>query len=137
MSYPHLFTTPGLGRIAAEIDAERVRQDAHFGEQNHPDIDPRDIGVVTQHYYASRADIWKDVNKERATPAVTPGRCTQHPDTPHTHTAWDGVLLEEVYEALAEGNPEKLRAELVQVAAVACAWIAAIDRRTTEVRRNQ
>ena len=43
--------------------------------------------------------------------------------------AWDGILLEEVYEAFAEEDPIKLRSELVQVAAVAVQWIAAIDRR--------
>lgn len=39
------------------------------------------------------------------------------------------ILLEEVFEALAESEPAKLRAELVQVAAVAVQWIEAIDRR--------
>lgn len=34
-------------------------------------------------------------------------------------------------EALAESDPARLRAELVQVAAVAVCWIEAIDRRAT------
>ncbi|MVO84152.1 hypothetical protein GPA10_05045 [Streptomyces sp. p1417] len=130
--YPALFTTPGVRQFAEEIDAERQRQLTKFGEQHHPDIEPRDIPVVTHHYYASRADIWKQVNAERATPS-TGGRCAACPGSasgPHTHTAWDGVLLEEVYEALAESEPAKLRAELVQVAAVCAAWIADIDSRT-------
>jgi len=42
---------------------------------------------------------------------------------------WADVLLEEVYEALAEENPDKLRAELIQVAASAMKWIEAIDLR--------
>jgi hypothetical protein len=39
------------------------------------------------------------------------------------------ALREEMYEALAESDPERLRAELVQVAAVATRWIRAIDAR--------
>lgn len=43
--------------------------------------------------------------------------------------AWRHILDEEVAEALAETDPERLRAELVQVAAVAVQWIEALDRR--------
>lgn len=42
---------------------------------------------------------------------------------------WRAILLEEVYEALAEEDPAKLRNELIQVAAVAVVWVEAIDRR--------
>ena len=125
---PSITTDP----VLAEVLTERIAQDTKWGQQNHPDIDPRDIDVVTHHYYASRADIWKQVNEERATPSHG-GRCATCPaeeGAPHGHTAWDGVLLEEVYEALAEADPAKLRAELIQVAAVAAAWVEAIDRRT-------
>ncbi len=115
--------------VLDEIHAERCRQNEKWGEQNHPDVDPRDIPYVTHGYYASRADIWRQVNEERAKPSRSLGRCTGHPEGPHTHTAWDGVLLEEVYEALAEEDPARLRAELIQVAAVAVAWVEAINRR--------
>ncbi|WP_367134504.1 MULTISPECIES: hypothetical protein [Streptomyces] len=110
MSYPHLFTTPGLGRIAAEIDAERARQDAKWGEQNHVDGTGYDGSD-------SHADFWR----KRCERAFAEGEGT-----------WGHVLLEEAFEAIAESDPAALRAELVQVAAVACAWIAAIDRRTTK-----
>jgi hypothetical protein len=39
------------------------------------------------------------------------------------------ILAEEVAEAFAESDPALLRAELVQVAAVAVQWIEAIDKR--------
>lgn len=42
---------------------------------------------------------------------------------------WEHILTEEVFEAYAEDDTEKLRAELKQVAAVAVSWINAIDRR--------
>ncbi|MEE4598261.1 hypothetical protein V2J94_41570 [Streptomyces sp. DSM 41524] len=115
--------------VLDEIHAERARQEEKWGEQNHPDVDPRDIPYVTHGYYASHADIWRQVNEERAKPSRSLGRCTGHPEGPHPHTAWDGVLLEKAYEALAEEDPARLRAELIQVAAVAVAWVEAIDRR--------
>ncbi len=42
---------------------------------------------------------------------------------------WQLILEEEVCEAFAESDDARLREELVQVAAVACAWIEDIDRR--------
>ncbi|GAB3212771.1 hypothetical protein GCM10027294_40480 [Marinactinospora endophytica] len=45
-------------------------------------------------------------------------------------TTWAGLLAEETAEALAERDPRALRAELVQVAAVAVQWIQALDSRT-------
>ena len=42
---------------------------------------------------------------------------------------WSLVLLEEALEALEARTAEELRAELVQVAAVAVRWIEAIDAR--------
>lgn len=132
MSYPTLFTTPGVKQIAEEIDAERQRQLAQWGVQLHPVIDARDIPEATHPYYASRADIWRQVNTERATASLTVGRCGRCPEGPHTHTAWDGILLEEVYEALAEPDPVKRRVELVQVMAVCAAMIAADEAKAAQ-----
>lgn len=42
---------------------------------------------------------------------------------------WLDILQEEVMEAFAEEDPDKLEAELIQVAAVAVAWVADIRRR--------
>lgn len=41
---------------------------------------------------------------------------------------WRHILQEEVAEAFAESDPARLREELVQIAAVAVAWIEGIDR---------
>lgn len=46
-----------------------------------------------------------------------------------TGPRWALVLLEEVLEALAEHNEQRLREELIQVAAVAVRWAGAIDER--------
>ena len=41
---------------------------------------------------------------------------------------WSMILAEEFLEAMAETDPEKLRTELIQVAAVAATWVQALDR---------
>ena len=71
--------------VLDEVSAERARQDAKWGEQNHPAFK-------------------------------------------HGEVTYRDILLEEVFEALAESNQARLRAELVQVAAVAVAWVEKIDR---------
>ena len=52
-----------------------------------------------------------------------------------TLTWWD-ILAEEVFESSAEACPMKLRAELVQVAAVAVKMCEVIDRRARNERDN-
>lgn len=42
---------------------------------------------------------------------------------------WGHVVLEEVHEVLAETDPTKLRADLVQLAAVCCWWMEILDLR--------
>ena len=109
MSYPALFTTPGVRQFAEEIDAERQAQLAKFGDQHHPD------GTGAEYYVGMADEARADVERFVAQ---------------HSGPEWALVLLEEVYEALAESDPAKLRTELVQVAAVCAAWVADIDSRT-------
>jgi hypothetical protein len=94
--------------VLAETLAERGRQDTKFGEQNPPD----GTGLSEQDTY------WADLARERCQEAFRNGKGT-----------WRDILLEEVAEAFAELDIVKLRVELVQVAAVAVAWVEAIDRR--------
>lgn len=107
MSYPTIFTTPGVKDFAEEIDAERQRQLAKFGDQHHPD----GTGLPIHQHAANR---YRDAADRNAAAGVL---------------TWRDVLLEEVYEALAESDPAALRTELVQVAAVCAAWISDIDSR--------
>jgi hypothetical protein len=93
--------------ILDEIHDERVHQDEKWHEQNHPD-------GTGNRWFEFERDFYRDLC-ERMT---AEGKIT-----------WRHILLEEVYEALAEEDPAHLRSELVQVAAVATAWIEAIDRR--------
>ncbi|MFD6874511.1 MULTISPECIES: hypothetical protein [unclassified Streptomyces] len=101
-----LYTTPGLETFATEIDDERSRQLAKFGDQRHPS----GTGLPVYEYAARR---YRDQAVRNAAAGVL---------------TWRDVLLEEVYEALAESDPAALRTELVQVAAVCAAWVSHLDR---------
>lgn len=102
-------------RVLQQVLVERIAQDTKWGEQNHPDGTGYDGSD-------RHADFWR----QRCQDAFADGDGT-----------WGHVLLEEVFEAIAEKDPAKLRAELVQVAAVAVAWVEAIDRRqAAAVRRT-
>jgi hypothetical protein len=97
--------------VLAEIQAERERQDAKWGEQNHPD----GTGGLEARRIAAEARANCQAAAERGT------------------VTWLLISDEEHCEALAESDPVKLRAELIQDAAVKVAWIAAIDRRLAAV----
>lgn len=106
-------------KVLAEVQAERERQDTKWGEQNHPDgTGPRTAAIVGMLCHADEA--------------ATYGRAACQAAARKGETTWRLVLAEKVLEALAESDPALLRAELIQVAAVATAWAAAIDRRTTD-----
>ena len=90
-----------------EVAHERVAQDRKWGEQNHPD------GTG-----GAAAKAVCEIVRAECDDAHRSGRGT-----------WRHILDEEMAEAYAESDPAALRAELVQVAAVAVAWVEAIDRR--------
>jgi hypothetical protein len=93
--------------ITDEIQDEIDRQDARWGEQNHPDgtglTNDRELADTVRHFTDWMAST---------------GNLT-----------WRDVLWEEVREAFAETDEDLLREELIQVAAVAANWVNAIDRR--------
>jgi hypothetical protein len=108
--------------VLCEVAAERERQDAKWGEQNHPD------GTGCWRRVSGgemrRDNDVADIRAERAIEdkgacdlAAREGRIT-----------WRHILREEVSEAFAEDG-DALRVELIQSAAVIVAWIEAIDRR--------
>lgn len=97
--------------VTADIADERNRQDNKWGVQDHLD------GTGVSHYDTWAADRARSLCQAAGTP--------KHPDT------WRLILDEEVREAFAESDARRLRKELIQVAAVASAWIEAIDRRST------
>ena len=100
--------------ILNEIAAERARQDEKWGEQNHPDGTGEYVEAVPLWPAGDLADFAKNETDVLAQAGFV---------------SWRNILFEEVCEAFAEADVEKLRTELVQVAAVAAQWVEAIDRR--------
>lgn len=107
-----------MNGVLKEVQAERERQESKWGQQNHADGTGPDHFFLgkgldtpsTFEYLRDRATWITDSNSKI-------GRLT-----------YADIFLEEVFEALAETDQEKLREELVQVAAVAVAWVQKIDR---------
>ena len=93
--------------VLTDVRLERFRQHEVHGQQDHED-GTGGAGTMATLTAAKRA----------ADHATEEGRLT-----------YSQILAEEVAEALAESDPMLLRAELVQVAAVAVQWVEAIDRR--------
>lgn len=95
------------GHVLREVFKERLAQDVKWGEQHHPD--------------GTSAATWFDMAQEARK------RCDAS-DRAGTVT-WAEILTEEFFEALAEEDPARLRAELIQVSAVAAVWVQDIDHR--------
>lgn len=100
-------TSVAMVSVLADVNRERVAQDGKWGEQNHRD----GTGGAQDQTVAALA-------RQTCDDAFAAGV-----------GSWALILTEEYAEALAESDPAKLRAELIQVAAVAVAWVEAIDRR--------
>jgi hypothetical protein len=97
--------------VLEEVRGERRRQDAKFPDQHLPDGTG---GSWSEAHYRNLLDRVRLINDSHA----QTGEAT-----------WESVLAEEVFEALLEADPVALRAELIQVAAVAVRWIEDIDQR--------
>lgn len=122
MPYPTIL--PRSARVLEEVSYERQRQDAKWGEQNHPNGTGDDVALMHG----------VTLPKPHPRVAVTMGTLAHVARQVTDRAADDGsvtyadILLEEVGEAFAEADPAALRAELIQVAAVAVAWVEKIDR---------
>ncbi|MFG1683547.1 hypothetical protein ACGFNP_25485 [Nonomuraea sp. NPDC049269] len=101
------YFTGNLTREEDEVRAELARQDAKWGEQNHQD------GTGGPAFTAWASAARRMCQRAAADDSVT----------------WQLILDEEVAEAFAEDDPDKLLAELVQVEAVARQWRMTIRRR--------
>jgi NTP pyrophosphatase (non-canonical NTP hydrolase) len=112
--------------VLGNIISERIRQDRKFGaERDHRDV-PASRGTVV--------DYTTDCGVIRA--AAAKAECELAAE--QRRVTWTHILVEEVAEVIeaaraetVDGDPDlaSLREELIQVAAVAVAWVEAIDRR--------
>lgn len=114
--------------VLREVLAERIRQDAKWGEQNHPLVDP---------VLMSRPGGCDALRMAHEFEIPTARRARWLCDT--RHKRGDGtfadILVEELcefVEAATIENDAAARKELVQLAAVAVAVVEAIDRRAAK-----
>lgn len=83
-----------------------------WGRHDHPDLhDPS-----AREFYSAEAERWKAHNARK----LSDSECG---------AAWDTLLLEELFEALSETNPQLLRDELLQIIIIAVDWIDALAAR--------
>lgn len=107
-------------RVLAEVAAERERQEAKWGQQNHPWHVP---GLAVE-----------SVRHELRIPSSTEARDYVQALADYGILSYSAILLEEVCEAVDESDDVLARHELIQVAAVAVAAVEAIDRRAVPAR---
>lgn len=115
-----------INSVLKEVQAERERQEAKWGEQNHAN------GTGPGQYFLGKglsAPATFGYLRDRATEIMD-----NHVDV--GRLTYTDILLEEVFEAVTESDPDKLREELVQVAAVAVAWVEKIDRDNVRPKRK-
>jgi hypothetical protein len=98
--------------VLQEVRAERERQHAKWGEQDHPNGTGSALPGGERAARRTADEIRAGCDK-----AFRDGKGT-----------WAHILCEEVAEACCETDRVKLRAELVQVAAVAVQWVEKLDR---------
>lgn len=97
--------------VQHDVRLERVKQLEKWGPQTHPDGTGPD-GTLLGVPFSNIAEWIKNF----VDAAAEDGQST-----------WLGILLEEVFEAAEETDLAKLRVELIQVQAVAQAWVEDID----------
>lgn len=100
--------------VANEMISERARQDAKWGEQNHPSLPPYFNGDALVAYMPSHETAKVMVDR----------------DADAGQSSWAHIAIEELTEALDAESELERRTELVQLGAVIVASIEAIDRRS-------
>lgn len=98
-------------QVCHEVYDERINQSMIWGQQNHPD--------GTGSFEQQEDEVLAKFACEHAAKQGT--------------VTWRHILMEEACEAFASTDVDNLRAELIQVAAVAVAWVENIDRNNGKV----
>jgi hypothetical protein len=107
MSLEQLARGFAKAKVLRDIEDEVDRQEVLWGHQQHNN----GTGATLDKLEADEAKAWNDEAVKR------------------NQLTWRGILHEEVAEAFAEKDHERLREELVQVAAVATSWLIDMDTR--------
>lgn len=114
-----------MSDVYLQIQDERSRQVAKWGEQNHPNGTGEKTTPMAE---IVRGPANAIVNRHFAFGLALQAKTATDAHAKDGSLTYADIFLEEVLEALAEEDPVKLREELVQCAAVAVAWIEKIDR---------
>jgi len=120
--------SPHGGKAVGDVVDERARQDVKWGQQNHPDGTGRTSTPLNRIVHNGPISSTSGSRSWAIGLSLLAKAATDKAAKEGT-VSWADILLEEVFEALAESDPEKLRTELIQTAAVATQWAEAIDRR--------
>jgi hypothetical protein len=112
--------------IGLEVLEEIERAVAKHGPQTHPDGTGEGQGRRVVDELGDR--LFADPHSAAADFARI--RCDKGAARGPEHDTWEHILTEEFFEALEESEWVHLRGELVQVAAMAMAWIADGDARS-------
>lgn len=102
--------------VYTEIVFERARQDAKWGEQNHP-------SVVDAALSADERCGYYEIPTE--------ARAKLNCDTEHQigNGTYASIAVEELSEAVSARDDAERRVELIQLAAVVVGWIGSVDRK--------
>ena len=113
--------------VLGDIASERARQDEKWGEQNHPNgTGPQSTPLRGIHY--DGPVLPENGSTKFAFGLALLAKSSTDAKAEAGTVTFADILLEEVFEAMAESDPTQLRTELVQIAAVAAQWVEAIDR---------
>jgi len=104
--------------ILEQIKNERIKQDAKWGQQNHPILDP----MLLHRGRQRMCEEYEIPTEERA-------KFLCETNANRGSVTYMHILIEEISEAASCGvNTNELRKELVQGAAVMVAMIESLDR---------
>ena len=111
--------TPQTSRVLEDVRAERVRQVARYGLNEDLEDGTGPLTRWLLPFTALPADVvetllredYEDFEQDAGKPT------------------WVHLIREEVAEAFTEADPVRLRAELVQVAALCVSWVERMDAR--------
>jgi hypothetical protein len=112
----------GVDPLLDDVRNERVAQLRKWGEQHH---EFRREGEEVRRRYLTEELFYKRLFDRQIDQRMDSVRI---PTQAAEGATWDVILLEEVYEALAEDDPKKRIEELIQVAAVALAAAEDLQR---------
>lgn len=117
-------TTMADLRLITAVLAERTRQDEKWGEQNHPDGTGPAERIMDRLALPSCHNSNRMLRQEAIAETEAAAR--------RGEVSWENILTEEWAEVAAcEAGSAALTDEVTQVAAVAVAWLGAIERRKT------